>query len=282
MKPLLRVLAGILCCACALANTQYDDASHYTSDVKGKGLDTLKNADPAALIPGFTDSPEQTQFYGGVTADQNSALDSKGTREMNDTEAGKTLQDVIKHRPPDRISTDAPFIHGSLDVEDKAESLTQDTDTQCRDVEINNTQITRFTCERTPAVELICTRNAGPGGGHTEDIVNTKTFSVSNNDFVYRYDGDRRVTFQFRAPASGTVIRATLTLHFTDRNLSYRMCWWGVSEDSMAKKDNSWVLTGATGAILYIRAGEIISTDLRDIVIATCIFRRQLAICREI
>lgn len=42
MKPIFSVLAGILCCACALANTQYDEASHYASDVKGKGLDTLK------------------------------------------------------------------------------------------------------------------------------------------------------------------------------------------------------------------------------------------------
>ncbi|EQC2551318.1 type-F conjugative transfer system mating-pair stabilization protein TraN [Enterobacter sichuanensis] len=261
MKPLLSVLAGIFCCACALGNTQYDNASHYANGEKGKGLDTLKNADPAALIPGFTDSPEQSKLYGGITADQNSALDSKGTREMNHTEAGKALLDVIKHRPPDRISTDAPFIHGSLEVEDKAESLTQDTDTQCRDVEINNTQITRFTCERTPAVELTCTRNAGPGGGHAEDIVITKTFSMRNNDFVYRYDGDKRVTFQFRAPASGTVIRAMLTLHFTDRNLSYRMRWWGVNAESVAKKENLWVLTGAAGATLsqerFSPVGEI-------------------------
>ena len=201
MKPILNALAGILYCACALANSQYDEASHYANDEKGKGLDTLKNVDPARLIPGFTESPEQSKLYSGVTADQNTALDSNGTREMNHSAAGKTMLDVIKHRPPDRISTDAPFIHDSLEVEDKAESLTQDTDTQCRDVEINNTQITNFTCERTPAVELTCTRSAGPGGGHAEETVVTKTFSVSNNDFVYRYDGDKRVTFQFRAPA---------------------------------------------------------------------------------
>lgn len=249
-QALIMTTTCLLFCASALANTQYEDASKYADSVKGKGMDTLKGTDPSAVIPGYTASPDQSKYYGGTTATSNTALDSSGTTEMNSSEVGKTIQDVIKNRPSDAISTDAPFISGSLDVEDQAETITQGTDTQCKDVDVNKTQITNYTCERTPAVELSCTRTAGPGGGHEEDTTTIKTFTLTSRDFTYSYDGNKTVNFRFRSPASGPVISASMTLHFNDRNMYYQMAWWGVNAESVAKKDNAWTLPGAPGTAL--------------------------------
>lgn len=250
MKQALIMTTGLLFCVSALANTQYEDASKYADSVKGKGMDTLRGTDPSAVIPGYTASPDQSKYYGGTTATSNTALDSSGTTEMNSSEAGKTIQDVIKNRPSDPISTDAPFISGSLDVEDQAETITQGTDTQCKDVDVNKTQITNYTCERTPAVELSCTRTAGPGGGHEEDTTVMRTYTVPNSEFSYTYDGNKTVNFRFRAPATGTVLSASVAVHFNDRNMLYDFSWWGVNASSVQGRDNGWTLPGATGASL--------------------------------
>lgn len=250
MKQALIMATGLLFCVSALANTQYEDASKYADSVKGKGMDTLRGTDPSAVIPGYTASPDQSKYYGGTTATSNTALDSSGTTEMNSSEAGKTIQDVIKNRPSDPISTDAPFISGSLDVEDQAETITQGTDTQCKDVDVNKTQITNYTCERTPAVELSCTRTAGPGGGHEEDTTVMRTYTVPNSEFSYTYDGNKTVNFRFRAPATGTVLSASTTIHFNDRNMLYDFSWWGVNVGSVKGRDNGWTLPGAAGASL--------------------------------
>lgn len=250
MKQALMMATGLLFCVSALANTQYEDASKYADSVKGKGMDTLRGTDPSAVIPGYTASPDQSKYYGGTTATSNTALDSSGTTEMNSSEAGKTIQDVIKNRPSDPISTDAPFISGSLDVEDQAETITQGTDTQCKDVDVNKTQITNYTCERTPAVELSCTRTAGPGGGHEEDTTVMRTYTVPNSEFSYTYDGNKTVNFRFRAPATGTVLSASVAVHFNDKNMYYGFSWWGVNASSVQGRDNGWALPGATGASL--------------------------------
>lgn len=211
MKQALMMATGLLFCVSALANTQYEDASKYADSVKGKGMDTLRGTDPSAVIPGYTASPDQSKYYGGTTATSNTALDSSGTTEMNSSEAGKTIQDVIKNRPSDPISTDAPFISGSLDVEDQAETITQGTDTQCKDVDVNKTQITNYTCERTPAVELSCTRTAGPGGGHEEDTTEDKRFIISHDRFTFSRSG-KQIVFGFSPPETGVVLSASLNI----------------------------------------------------------------------
>ncbi|KAB0545788.1 conjugal transfer protein TraN [Pantoea stewartii] len=209
-QALIMTTTCLLFCASALANTQYEDASKYADSVKGKGMDTLKGTDPSAVIPGYTASPDQSKYYGGTTATSNTALDSSGTTEMNSSEAGKTIQDVIKNRPSDPISTDAPFISGSLDVEDQAETITQGTDTQCKDVDVNKTQITNYTCERTPAVELSCTRTATAGGGHEEDSTEIKQVVIQSQGIAFA-SSDSGYTGTWTSPVTGRVVTASAT-----------------------------------------------------------------------
>jgi len=212
MKQALIMAAAMLLCASGLANTQYEDASKYADGVKGRGMDTLKGTDPSAVIPGYTASPDQSEYYGGTTATSNTALDSNGTAAMNSSEAGKTIQDVIKNRPSDPISTDAPFISGSLDVEDQAETITQGTDTQCKEVNVNKTQITNYTCERTPAIELACTRTASVTG-HDETTQENKSSPLTLTGASRE---GNRVRVDFSMPASGAVTGATVALQYPE------------------------------------------------------------------
>lgn len=164
-----QLIPGILLLATAvsvLASPQYDEAAKYAGSVKNQGMNVMKGTDPAATIPGYTAKPDESGYYGGTTATSNPDLENAGNSEMHNGEAGKTIMEVIKNRPKDLISTDAPFISGSLDIEDKAETIMSGTDTQCKDVNVDKTQITNYTCERTPAVELACTRTAEIGRAH--------------------------------------------------------------------------------------------------------------------
>lgn len=211
MKQALIMAVSLLFCASAPANTQYEDASKYADSVKGKGMETLKGTDPSAVIPGYTASPDQSKYYGGTTATSNTALDSSGTTEMNSSEAGKTIQDVIKNRPADEISTDAPFISGALDVEDQAETITQGTDTQCQDVDVNKTQITNYTCERTPAVELTCTRTAS-AGGHNEPSTEIGTVVIDSASLSFRVTDSHTISATWTVPSgiSGSLVAGSI------------------------------------------------------------------------
>lgn len=248
-----QLIPGILLLATAvsvLASPQYDEAAKYAGSVKNQGMNVMKGTDPAATIPGYTAKPDESGYYGGTTATSNPDLENAGNSEMHNGEAGKAIMEVIKNRPKDLISTDAPFISGSLGIEDRAETIMSGTDTQCKDVNVDKTQITNYTCERTPAVQLACTRTAGAGGGHEDDTTVMRTYTVPNSEFSYTYDGNKTVSFSFRAPATGTVLSASVAVHFNDKNMYYGLSWWGVNADSVAKKDNSWVLPGAAGAAL--------------------------------
>lgn len=248
-----QLIPGILLLATAvsvLASPQYDEAAKYAGSVKNQGMNVMEGTDPATAIPGYTAKPDESGYYGGISATSNPDLENAGNSEMHNGEAGKTIMEVIKNRPKDLISTDAPFISGSLDIEDKAETIMSGTDTQCKDVNVDKTQITNYTCERTPAVELACTRTAGAGGGHYEPTTVVSTYTVTNDQFSYSYDGNKSVYFSFRAPASGTVISASATLHFNDRNMSYQMTWWGINESVSVNQNKSWKIPGAPGAIL--------------------------------
>lgn len=202
----------------AQASEQYDEAAKYAGSVKDKGMTVMKGTDPAATIPGYTANPDESGYYGGTTATSNTDLENAGNSEMHNGEAGKTIMDVIKNRPKDPISPDAPFISGSLDVEDKADTIMSGTDTQCKDVDVDKTQITNYTCERTPAVELTCTRTADISG-HWENSTAKKTYTITGKDlglpdYDHRYDsgnGTRAINVNWTSPVSGKVLSASMS-----------------------------------------------------------------------
>ena len=59
--------------ACADSGTDYKAGSDFAKQVQGSGMDSLKNFSGEQNLPGYTDSPEQTKYYGGVTRPLSSA-----------------------------------------------------------------------------------------------------------------------------------------------------------------------------------------------------------------
>lgn len=232
------------------ADSEYKAGSDFAHQIKGQGENSLKNFNPSDNIPNYTDSPGEKKYYGGVTATGDGPMKADGTQQWTTNEATQAVTDSFINNPKEPISPDAPFIQSSQDVQSRADTIIGNTgQTQCEAQNITHSEFTNYTCERDLLVEQYCTRTASITG-HYENTTVSKNYTVPNSAFTYSYDGDKSVYFSFRAPATGTVISASATIHFNDRNMYYQMTWWGINESVSVKPDKSWVIPGAAGATL--------------------------------
>ncbi|MFN4500804.1 type-F conjugative transfer system mating-pair stabilization protein TraN [Klebsiella grimontii] len=110
--------------------------------------------------PGYTSRPDQTKYYGGVTASGDSSLKRDSASEFSQNEAGQSITESFTNRPPDSISADAPFIQAAQDTESRADSIVGDTGQACKAQVVNRSEFTNHTCERDLQVENFCTREA--------------------------------------------------------------------------------------------------------------------------
>lgn len=247
--PLFVLTASVFMAQPLIANEQFNQGMQQGKASKGQGADAIQGFKPAEVIPGYTTSPSESGYYGGVTS-TGVDLTGPGTSVLHSSEVGKTITESILNTPPDnKPSLDAPFIADGLAMKDKAEAITGGGFDGCVDQPASFTEITTHQCLRDTKVEQYCTRTATITG-HYENTTVQKTFTVPNSAFSYSYDGDKSVYFSFRAPATGTVQSASLTLHFDDKNMYYRMTFWGIDKESGAQKDNTWDIAGAPGAQL--------------------------------
>ncbi|MEI9540113.1 type-F conjugative transfer system mating-pair stabilization protein TraN [Enterobacter cancerogenus] len=248
------ITALILCTtsmsAVASSDSDYKAGSDFAKQIKGQGESSLSNFNPSATLPGYTASPAETKYYGGVTATGDGALKADAATGWTTNEATKAVTDAFINNPKETISQDAPFITASKDVQGRADSIIGQTgQLQCSAQNISRSEFTNYTCERDLLVEQACTRTASISG-HYESTTVTRTYTVPNSDFTYSYDGNKTVNFSFRAPATGTVLSASVAVHFNDKNMYYGFSWWGVNTESVARRDNTWALPGAAGAAL--------------------------------
>jgi len=226
------------------ADAQYKAGSDFAKQIKGQGESSLSNFNPSATLPDYTASPAETKYYGGVTATGDGALKADAATGWTTNEATKAVTDAFINNPKETISQDAPFITASKDVQGRADSIIGQTgQLQCSAQNISRSEFTNYTCERDLLVEQACTRTASITG-HYESTTVTRTYTVPNSDFTYSYDGNKTVNFSFRAPATGTVLSASVAVHFNDRNMYYGFSWWGVNTESVARRDNTWALPG--------------------------------------
>ncbi|MEZ3667850.1 conjugal transfer protein TraN, partial [Klebsiella pneumoniae] len=146
--------------ACADSGSDYKAGSDFAKQVQGNGLNSLKNFSGEQNLPGYTDNPDQTKYYGGVTASGDSSLKSDSALEFSQGDTGKAITESFTNRPPDQISQDAPFIQAAKDTESRADSIVGDTGQSCTAQVVNRSEFTNHTCERDLQVENFCTREA--------------------------------------------------------------------------------------------------------------------------
>lgn len=110
--------------------------------MQGSGIDSLKNFSGEQNLPGYTDSPDQTKYYGGVTASGDSSLKGDSASEFSQGETGKIITESFTNRPPDLISPDAPFIQSAKDIESRADTIVGDTGQACMAQVVNRSEFT--------------------------------------------------------------------------------------------------------------------------------------------
>lgn len=215
--PVIRAwCASVLCLsigfvspAVADSGTDYKAGSDYAKQIQGSGLDALKNFNGEQILPEYTADPEQTKYYGGVTASGDSSLKSDSASAFSQSDTGKTITESFTNRPPDLISPDAPFIQAAKDIESRADSIVGDTGLACSAQMVNRSEFTSHTCERDLQVENFCTREA------------TLTDNATTQTVKRTYQ--QQVTLSF--PRGGSRWNGTLTIPVSGRLL-------GVSVDA--------------------------------------------------
>ncbi|EJD6411714.1 conjugal transfer protein TraN [Providencia rettgeri] len=272
MKRLLIVLCGLGAVSLGVAANDYKAGSEFANSLKNKGTNTIKNTNPANIIPNYTANPSESGYYGGVTSGAASGLENAGVKAMNDTDAGQTTMEVMKNRPPDKLDLDAPFLKAGIDMREKAESESGQITVPCQDVTLDKTEITSHQCERTPAASLACTRTAKITWEEVDGWEN-QTIVVPPSDFAYHWHGDRW-SFSFKSPVTGTIQSATLTLnsgflfnqHVIFMNTTFQMLnasLYTLNARNMALKEGEII---ASNRICVGNNGELCRVGIQELV----------------
>lgn len=174
MGGVVLVFAGY---ACADA---FSDGMSYGKGQQTTGTNAIQNFKPATVIPGYSATPPEAGYYGGVTS-PGVDLTGPGMNGLNTSEVGQSISESIKNTPADnKPSPDAPFISAGTGMQDNAETVIDPAPEHCKEQNATYTEITTHQCNRTPAVELSCTRTATIGGHFAEDWkLETVTYELS-------------------------------------------------------------------------------------------------------
>ncbi|EGQ6200553.1 type-F conjugative transfer system mating-pair stabilization protein TraN [Salmonella enterica] len=242
--PLLVATASVFMVQPLIANEQFNQGMQQGKANKGQGADAIQGFKPAEVIPGYTTSPSESGYYGGVTS---SGVDmtSLGSAALNSSEAGKTITESILNTPANnKPSLDAPFISEGLDMQAKAETITGGGFDGCVDQPASFTEITTHQCLRDTKIEQYCTRTATIVGDWKE-ATEVKTYTLTAFNFSR---SGKQIVFSVAAPEAGIIHSASLNVTTQNylwnsrasfMNTTFNLAW----NDTIA-------LGGATGMVL--------------------------------
>ncbi|ECR9084267.1 type-F conjugative transfer system mating-pair stabilization protein TraN [Salmonella enterica] len=194
------------------SNSDYRAGSDFAHQIQGQGTGSIQSFNPQDSIPGYNANPDETRYYGGVTAGGDGGLKNNGTTQWATGETGKTITESFMNKPKDILSPDAPFIGTGRDVINRADSIVGgNTGQQCSAQEVNRSEFANYTCERDTTVEEYCSRTATITG----DWKNTEVYryvTISPGQFRYSRSGNYLV-FSVTSPVTGVVQRAELKVY---------------------------------------------------------------------
>lgn len=237
--------------ALADSNSDYRAGSDFAHQIQGQGTGSIQNFRPQDSIPGYNANPDETKYYGGVTAGGDSGLKNDGTTQWATGETGKTITESFMNKPKDILSPDAPFIEKGRDVVNRADSIVGNTGEQCSAQEINRSEFTNYTCERDTTVEEYCIRTATITGDWKE-TTEVKTYTLTAFSFS-RYE--KLIVFSVTAPEAGIIRSASLNVATQNylwnsgakfMNTTFNMTW-----------NSTIALSGATG--MTLSKGQVLS-----------------------
>lgn len=188
----------------------YNAGAGYAGSNKGQGTAAAKGTDPASVIPGYTASPPQGGYYGGVQGGDGGIKD-KGQTQIGSNEAGQAVTDSSTKNPPVTIDPNADFIQNGKNAEANSGSIVDGTNSQCTAKVVSKSVFENFTCDRDVAQVQTCARTGSiilTGSSHTE----TKTMNMllKNARRV-----DKQVLVDITFPETATLVSGTTQLVYT-------------------------------------------------------------------
>lgn len=226
MKPYILLIMVMLFAGKSLplvASDQFNQGMSLGSQSKGLGASAIQGFNPAEVIPGYTDSPPESGYYGGVIS---SGVDmtSPGSAALNTSDVGNTITESILNTPADnKPSLDAPFISEGLAMKDKAEAITGGGFDGCVDQVAGFTEITTHQCLRDTKIEQYCTRTATISG-YYEDTTETKQIVIESSSIQFSQNDDS-FSGSFKVNDGGRVIAAS-AVYSWNRKLAYGNDHW--------------------------------------------------------
>ena len=208
MKRLL--LSLLLLCAQGVqadaVSDAYNAGSSYGKSNSGQGISGMKNTAPSGVIPGYTASPSQSGYYGGVQGGDGGISD-KGQTELGQNNAGQAIISSGTTNPAVTIDPKAPFITTGKDAESTAGTVVNGTYDQCTDKVVSKSTFQNYTCDKDVAVTQSCNRAVTIGGTYVTTQTN-QTAVINTHDFSYsRVNLEVHATFT--APFTGDIQQAS-------------------------------------------------------------------------
>ncbi|MDD7997499.1 type-F conjugative transfer system mating-pair stabilization protein TraN [Kosakonia radicincitans] len=204
------ILAALLFAGGALADANSDAFNAGAGFGKGnasQGTSSLSN--PGAVtgsIPGYTSSPPESGYYGGVTGGDG-GLSDKGQQALQNNDAGQTVIDSGTKNPSPVIDPNAPYITIGKGAESTAGSVLDGTGSQCTSTTVSKSTFENYTCDRDVAVIQTCGRTASITGSY-QDNYSYKTVTIDSDKLDVS-------SYQVNWPMpAGTVYSASMTYTF--------------------------------------------------------------------
>ncbi|EBS4086037.1 type-F conjugative transfer system mating-pair stabilization protein TraN [Salmonella enterica subsp. enterica serovar Newport] len=233
------------------SNSDYRAGSDFAHRIQGQGTGSIQGFNPQDSIPGYNANPDETKYYGGVTAGGDSGLKNDGTTQWATGETGKTITESFMNKPKDILSPDAPFIETGRDVINRADSIVGNTGQQCSAQEINRSEFTNYTCERDTTVEEYCTRTASITGDWKE-TTEVKTYTLTAFSFSRN---EKLIVFSVTAPEAGIIRSASLNV--TTQNYLWNSAARFMNSTFNMTWNSTITLSGATG--MTLSKGQVLS-----------------------
>lgn len=229
------------------ADNAFNDGANFGKSNAGQGTGSLQN--PGAVtgaIPGYTSTPPQSGYYGGVTGGDG-GIGDKGQTAIGNNQAGGAIIDSGNKNPPVKIDPNAPFITIGKNAEGGAEGVLDGTNKQCTDVTVSKSTFENFQCDKDVSSVEACRRTATPTG-HYEMTSGQGTYTFQAAQMETSFDGAKGFYFTFPAPVSGRIISASISYQNLSKGKIRYLDFWGLSGVYLKYSDPfSSALPGATG-----------------------------------
>jgi len=196
--------AALLFAGGALADANSDAFNAGAGFGKGnssQGTSSLSN--PGAVtgsIPGYTSSPPESGYYGGVTGGDG-GLSDKGQQALQNNDAGQTVIDSGTTNKPPVIDPNAPYITGGKGAEGSAGSVLDGTGSQCTSTTVSKSTFENYTCDRDVNAFSSCSRTA--------------TIALNQRQVIQDVNesGSGAMTYNYTVQHSGTIKAASVRIN---------------------------------------------------------------------